>query len=306
MAVAVPDLLDEDILLRQAETFDQKAERLRAQAREFAQQAIELRLAADRQRRAPVTITAQRAGVAPERDARLLAQIPVQLEQLGPCTSTVLAEHLNITQHRCLQALQTLERSKVVKRSGIRRGTIWGLAEDEDLSGHHPAASARTLVLDAGRKLDTFDLETLDAEIPMLSRSGISRALRELVEEGTFSEARDGRRKIYAYEKPTGPTLPRPKHEAPEAQIVELARRGGLTRRGGAIEGTGRRTRSGNPVVDELLRELNAFPIVEIVKRKHKYSFKVDGREVASCSTTPGASALAGTRRELNRAGIPV
>lgn len=304
MAVAVPDRLDEDLLLQQAETFDQKAERLRAQARELAQQAIELRLAAERQRRQPVAIVRQR--IAPERDARLLAKITESLERIGPCASTVVADHLNISRQRCLHALQTLEQSKVVKRSGIRRGTIWGLTTDEDLTGHHPKASARALVLAAGQKLDTFDLDALDAEIPMLTRTGISKAVRTLVDEGIFTEERDGRRKIYAYEKPTGPTPARPKHALPETKVVELARRGGLQIRGSAVAGTGQRTRSGSPIVDELLRELNDWPIVEIVKRKHKFSFKIDGREIASCSTTPGASGLAGTRRELNRAGIPV
>lgn len=299
MAIAVPTALDEGVLQRQVEAFMARAQRLRAEARDLDQQAIDLKLQLQRQNREPVQIRRQR--VAPERDGRLLALIPDALEQLGPCTSTVLATHLKLPKTRVYHALVHLEAARVVKRSGIRRGTVWGLAEDEDLSGHHAAASAVTLVREAGQKLDTFDIDALDAEIPALTRAGIQRACRQLVAEGTFSEARDGRRKIYAWEKPTGPNAPRPKQAPPEAAVVEFARKGGVP-----VAGTGKQLRSGSPIVDELLRELRDWPIVEIVKRKHKFSFLIYGKEVAHCSTTPGASALGETRRHLNRAGIAV
>src|SRR5262245_5383369 len=103
MAVAVRDTIDEDVLVKQAEAFDRRAERLRAEARSLAQQAIDLRLEIDRQRRAPVRVLRPRARgprVGAARDARLLAETTALLDQIGPCTSTVLAERLHLSRQQ--------------------------------------------------------------------------------------------------------------------------------------------------------------------------------------------------------------
>jgi predicted ArsR family transcriptional regulator len=288
-------------LVQQAAALDQKAERLRAQAREFAEQAIELRLAADRQKREPAQIIMQRR-VAPERDARLLTKVSETLEQIGPCSSAVVAEHLNVTQQRIYQALCALEKSGAVKRSGIRRGTLWGLADDEDLAGHHERASARTLVLTAARRLDTFDLRMISDELPMLTDEGVRRALRKLVDEGAVTEARDGKRKIYAFEKPASTPVNRPKHELPEAKIINLARRNG-----GPIQGTGKRARPTDKDVAELfdrIREAGA----EIIRQDNGHWQIKRGDQVLE--VLPGTPSdwrgLLNARAKLRRAGLAV
>lgn len=249
MAVAVPDCLDQDELSRQAEALDRRADQLSEQARDLRQQAIELRLEVERHKREPVPILQRRIGV--ERDARLLARIGDTLGQIGPCTSTVLAEHLNVSQQRVRGALLHLESVKAVKRSGVRRGTVWGLADDEDLEGHGARASAYTLVLAAGQRLDTFDLDTLDAELQMLTRAGISRACRDLVADGKFSEAKDGRKKIYAFERPESKPVNRPKHAPPERKVIDMHRKRGTT-----IQGTGKRSRPTDKDVAELFDQI--------------------------------------------------
>ena len=304
--MAVAAVLDLDELSEQAATLDRRAEQLRAEARELSQQAIDLRLEVERAGREPVRVTNFRKGIGVERDARFLARLGDLLGQIGPCKSTMLAEHLNAPQTRVLAGLTTLERSGVVKRSGIRRGTIWGLTEDEDLNGHSADASAYTLVLNAGQKLDTFDVETIDAELPMLTTGAIRRALRELTDEGTFSVVKDGNRNIYAFERPEGKTVNRPKQPPPEQKVIEFARKSPLRSRGAPVRGSGRSKRSASSIVNELLRELKDWPIVEVSRHSHSYRFKIDGETISSCSLTPGASALGETRRRLRQAGIEV
>lgn len=307
MAIAVPTLLDEAELAEQAATLDRRAEQLRALARDCSQQAIDLRLQIERQQREPLPrFVSARKGIGVERDARLLARVSDLLGEIGPCKSSILAEHLNIGQQRIYQALLVLEHSGAVKRSGIRRGTIWGLADDEDLSGHAPIKSARTLVLEAGQKLDTFDVEAIDGELQMLTTVCIRRALRELVAEGRFSVVKDGTHNIYAFERPEAKVVNRPKNQAPEAKVVEMARRTPLRARGAVVEGTGRGKRAASPLVNELLRDLADWPIVKISRHAHSYRFKINGELVASCSLTPGASKLGETRRQLRQAGIEV
>lgn len=296
MAVAVHPDTELSALARRAEQLDARAERKRQEARELASRAADLRVQISSLTRRPVEVLARPAG----QDTWLQAKVAEVLDRMGPCQSPFIAEHLNVSNERALAVLRVLEEGGAVKRSGIRRGTIWGLATDEDLVGHGASATASTLVRDMARKLDTFDADLIDEALPMLTRNAILRELRELVAEGMLETERDGRSKLYALVKPKGGPTERPKHKPPELRIVEQARR-----TSGPIAGTGRQHRSGSPLVDELIREVRPFG-VEIKRSKHQIQYLLGGTVVASSSKTPGASSLADTRRDLIAAGVPV
>ena len=298
MAIAVPTDLDVEVLERQAEALDQHAERLREQAREAAREAADLRVAAARASRESVGIMRQRIGV--HKDLNTLTRITTALKEGGPMKSADLAARLDLPQQRILQGLRVLEGTKAVVRSGIRRGTIWGLAEDEDLVSHHNAATAYTLVRDAVRKLDTFDFETIDHELQMLTTASIRRELPKLVAEGVLEEVREGTRKIWAYVRPTGPTVNRPKNKPPEAKVVEFARKSG------PIEGTGRRT----PVrkdVGELLEACTKAGM-EIERTAKHWRVIYGGIVVTTLPQTPSdRRSLLNARAEIRRAtGIEI
>lgn len=297
---------DEDLLARQAEAFDRRAERLRAEARDLSNQAIELRLEIERRNRAPVRILSQRsriggARVGPARDARLMARITATLDEIGPCSSTVLANHLSESKPRVLHALTTLETSRAVKRSGIRRGTVWGLADDSDLEGHAPHLSARTLVLQAGQKLGTFDTEGIDAELPMLTRSAILRELRHLTEEGIFSSVKDGRSKIYAFERPEGGPTNRPKQAPPEAKVVAFQKRGA------PIQGTGKAAKPTDKDVADLFDQIKAAGGDCIRLDNGHWQVRLRDQVIGSMAGTPSDwRGIRNTRAALRKAGLPI
>lgn len=310
MAVEVPvsDQETAHALLKLAENYDGQAEDLRERAREAAREAAELRTQASNMLRTPVELIPKFAER--ERDAALLQRVTETVREIGPCKSSAVADHLAISQMRALAALTTLEGGGAVKRTGLKRGTLWSLTEDTTLVGTGTRPDARTLVRDAARKLGCFTFEEIRAELHYLSEVTIRTWLPKLVDDGQLTVEKVGVAKIWEYVKPKGPTLARPRQAPPEKVAVEHARL--AASRGRSVRGTGRGVRSGNSLVNALLREIRSLGSdlngneIEIVKTSHSYTFRVDGAVVASCSRTPGASSLKGTRQELRRAGILV
>jgi DNA-binding transcriptional ArsR family regulator len=303
IAVAAPDVEE---LERQAEALDNHAERLRAQARqverrarEAAEEAADLRLQIGRRRREPVEILRQRIGV--QRDMTTLARLKTALREGGPMKSSDLAERLRLPQQRVRDALRVLEDNQMVIRSGIRRGTIWALPEDAELLACHSRhATAYTLVRDAGIKLDTFDFETLAAELSMLTDSAIRRELPKLVADGIFEEARDGQRKIWAWIKPETTPVNRPKVAPPEAKLVAFARKSA------PVAGTGRAQKARKDV-GELLEACTKAGM-EIEKAARHWRVMFGGIVVGTVPATPSDHrSLLNCRAEIQRnSGIEI
>jgi hypothetical protein len=227
------------------------------------------------------------------------------LEDFGRCTVPQMAEHLNVKTARIRTTIAALEQDGEVARLGVGAGTIYALPSEVEPSEIRSGkqGSAKSMIRDAARTLDVFSFSEIRAECAVLSDATLRRYLPELVEEGVLSAERMDRAltKVYAYNRPTvsdGPTA-RPKVPTPEAEIV-------ARERNRAVAGTGRAGRAGGAIVNELLREIRQFPEVEVVKTKHAFLFRRNGQTLSSCSRTPGASSLAGTRKKLRDQGIMV
>lgn len=158
---------------------------------------------------------------------------------------------------------------------------------------------------DAARALGRWTAPELAAYLK-LSRPKARAVVEQLVNDGiaTPTGGRWRNSPVYAYEPPKATVTRRERRHNPEADAARLA--GPAPKRSTPVAGTGRGIRSGNTIVNELLREVRGFSHVKVERRSHKYAFVIGGREVASCSTTPGASALGGTRSQLRAAGVPV
>jgi hypothetical protein len=198
--------------------------------------------------------------------------------------------------------------------SSKRRGTSSAAASGRARSGgwpqtsacpkSHRNATAEKIVRDAAQKLGTFSFEEISAATPTVSDQSLRKWLPAFERDGQLTSVRVGTAKLYDYVRPTGPTPARPRHESPEKMAQRMA--GPAPKRGGVVAGTGR-TRASSPVVDELLREVRTLaPDVTVKRTAHKFVFMRDGKQLAGCSKTPGASSLKGTRRDLIAAGIPV
>jgi DNA-binding transcriptional ArsR family regulator len=303
--VAVVEVSDPQLaetLLEQAAKLDERAEQLRSGARDLASEAAALRAQAASLQREPLRILPGHHHVS--RDDRLSLRTLGLLGEMGPLTSGQIAEHLAITQQRARRGLQLLEEEGDVKRGGVGAGTIWGLASDERLPEAHRNATAEQIIRNAAQKLGTFSFEEISAATPTVSDQSLRRWLPAFERDGQLTSVRVGTAKLYDYVRPTGPTPARPRHESPEKMAQRMA--GPAPKRGGVVAGTGR-TRASSPVVDELLREVRTLaPDVTVKRTAHKFVFMRDGKQLAGCSKTPGASSLKGTRRDLIAAGIPV
>jgi hypothetical protein len=298
------ELTDADRLRAQADTLQKRGFELIREGEGLKAEALELRNLADRIEREPVRVGAPaRTFRAVDHDAEFLSRVCEALQAARePVATGHLAEHLAATPERVRAALTRLESTGVVVRSGLKRGTRWRMADDESAPANVRALTNYAgVVRDAAIKLDTFDMRTLMTQLPDMSEATARRWVNTLVERGTLEK--DGN--LYAYVKPTATVTSRPKAPTPEAVARSMfsARRA----RGGSIAGSGRGRRAGGHIVNALLREVRTVaPHVEVVQTAHKFSFRVDGREVATCSSTPGASSLKGSRESLIKAGIPV
>jgi hypothetical protein len=304
--VAIAEVLSDqqsaEVLLDQAVRLDERAEQLRQGARDLAQEAADLRAQAASLQREPLRILPGHHHAS--RDDRLAQRLLGALGQMGPMTSSQLAEHLAITQQRARRGLQLLEADEKVKRGGVGGGTIWGLTSDERLPAVGRDATAEKIIRDAAQKLGTFTFEEISDATPTVSDQSLRKWLPIFEKREWISAVKVGRTKLYEYTPPTGSSPARPRHESPEKMAQRMA--GPAPVRGGIVAGTGR-TRSGSTIVNELMREVRALaPDVTVKRTAHKFVFMRDGEQLAGCSKTPGASSLKDTRRDLIAAGIPV
>lgn len=308
MALPQLELTDADRLRAQADTLQKRGFELIREGEGLKAEALELRNLADRIEREPVSVgtPAPARFRAIDHDAEFLGRVCDALQAARePVATGHLAEHLAATPERVRAALTRLESTGVVVRSGLKRGTRWRMADDEPAPTNVRALTNYAgVVRDAAIKLDTFDMRTLMTELPDMSEATARRWVNTLVERGTLEK--DGN--VYAYVKPTATVTSRPKAPTPEAVASrEAAMFSARRARRGSVAGSGRGRRAGGHIVNALLREVRTVaPHVEVVQTAHKFSFRVDGGEVATCSTTPGASSLKGSRESLIKAGIPV
>lgn len=298
-----PDAADAVRLLAQAETLRSRARALRAEAADLDTDATELVVAADRATRAPLVML--HPTPEPEDDTRFLDRIVSELEGAGPLSVAHLAEHLGATPARVRNGLARLESIGTVARRGIKSGTRYELAgadTDDTVSANvHTFQSYEVAVRDAVVRLDTFDMVELQRELPDLAEGTVRRWVRRLEERGLLTSERVDGRNVYALtERPSGPTN-RPRYVAPEVEAKTMVRDSA------PVAGTGGGVRAGVPIVDELIREVRGLdPDIKVKRRSHKFAFMRGDWEIASCSSTPGASSLKGTRSQLRKAGVPV
>jgi DNA-binding Lrp family transcriptional regulator len=301
------DLTDDEAtaarLLRQADQLESRARALRYQASDLSYEAMDLRTEAENLTRHRVTVKGAKA---PDPlDRRVLGV----LEGAGALSMTDLADHLGVASTRLRGVLGRLEEDGKIVRRGIKRGTRYLLASEAETDAApnvHAFQSYETLVRDAAVKLDTFGIVDMQRELSDLSEATIRRWVRKLEDRGVIEAARDGVAKVYAYVPPaTTAPASRPRRESPEKEAVRLATPSPFPRRGRAVAGAGRGERAGSSIVNELLREVRPHGL-DIKRTAHKIVFVRDGVEIANCSTTPGASSLKDTRRNLQKAGVPV
>jgi hypothetical protein len=279
------------------------------QARDLREGAIELRVQADRLTRAPlVMLSAEDRSRGPE-DTRFLDAVVRALDGAGPLAMRDIADHLAASPARVRAALNRLIEVGTVTKSGIKSGTRYTLADDTEEAPAgaevHALKSYEAVVRDAAIQLDTFEFVDLQRALPDVSEPTLRRWVRALEERGIFASERVGPAKVYAYVREEGTSPARPRHATPEQEATRDAARSGSYASGTAIAGTGKGTRSGSSIVNELIREVRPYGIT-IEKTKHTVSFTRGGVVIATASSTPGASSLKQTRSELRKAGVPV
>lgn len=294
MASVPVDVSSADRLRAQAAALEARAEDLSREARGLRVEADDLREEAD--------------AIAAGDNRTPLEDVREFVDALGPVTVTDTANSLGVTPSRAREALERLRADGVVTRSGVSSGTTYRMATDGQRSTDElPWKSYEGLVRDAIARLDTFTIRDLRGELPDVGDGTLRRWLKHWEGRGVVEAEGYGRGRVYAYVSPRNGSSPaRPRGETPEARVLREA--GPIVARArGPIAGTGQTMRAGGKLVNELLREVRGFPRVKVEKRTHKYAFLIDGREVANCSSTPGAAtSLAGTRRKLRDAGVMV
>lgn len=147
------------------------------------------------------------------------------------------------------------------------------------------------IAYELGREFLTADV--VDAGVP---HPTALKWLKVWEERGALECVRVGNRLMWGLTDHVPEVVNRRKEETPEARVVRLTPRGTVTGVGSF--------RSGSKLVDELIRQV-APQGLRVRHRKHKFEFVTpEGDVVANCSTTPGASSLGGTRRQLRLAGF--
>lgn len=288
-------------LAAQADALDARADALRDEARELAREAMYLRIEAERLTRAP--LSAVPASAPSPSVADLPARVEAVLDGAGALAMSDLTSHLKASPARVRAALARLEAQGRVSRSGIKRGTRYRLAgEDEVAAKVQEFRSYEGAVRDAAVKLGTFELVDLQRELPELSEATVRRWVRRLEDRGIFASERVGVANVYAYVPPDAGPTHHPRDVPPEVQARQLA--GRQQSRGDVVAGTGT-VRAGSPIVNALIREVRPYGIT-VKRTSHKIVFMRDGVVIAGCSSTPGASSLKGSRAALRKAGVPV
>jgi DNA-binding Lrp family transcriptional regulator len=221
MAVAiVSDALE---LLREREQrLVEGAEELKRQRDQILEQLREVRVAIDRETRAPVRILAAAPARPGQRiSARHLDATMAVVEQLGECTTPAVAEHLNISEAQARDRLRRLEELGNVGRRGLRKQTRWFITTDvpADALSAVPSQSAdyKVRVRDIMIELGTCELQDIVAT--GVSYPTAKRWADWWVERGSFERERVGRTLVYAYVAPDSTPVNRTRRETPEEQF---------------------------------------------------------------------------------------
>lgn len=156
----------------------------------------------------------------------------------------------------------------------------------------------------AAQRLRVFTVPELAEALGVKDRGAAARKVEELIAGGMVRSngMRRGRRgrpaQLYAFVKPDFKDTTRRRKEPPPEKVLT----GGRFVRSGDLV-SGRKTRTGTAIVDELLREVTPQG-VRVRRRSHRLDYIVNGQVVATSSLTPGASSLKKTRSNLRKAGI--
>lgn len=208
-------------------------------------------------------------------------------------TSAKLSRRTGYDQAFVRELLRGLAADGYVQRRGRTKGTTWTQVKG--------ATPARVLVRDAALRLRGFTLDELCEAVPTLRRATVRHYLKEYEKRGTFKpNGFSGKRKRYAYVRPTGPVRARERRQPPEAQFVD--RRGG----GRPIPGTGRPDRPTDREVAQLFEEITAAGATYERRASH-WAVRYGGQIICTVPCTPSdRRSLANARATIRRAGLPL
>lgn len=181
-------------------------------------------------------------------------------------TSTQLAEHFGVSQHRIKSALELAIECGFVRRTGLNRGTRYWAVDKAPAIPDPFGCRWHERVRDAAIKLEAFTLAELGAELPELSEPTLRRWMAQLVDDGSFEVERVGVTNVYAYLPP----------ETPEPVIS--SRRDRPSRHNGrtAVPGTGSGRRAGRREVRDIIATAERAGAT-VREGKHSYVIERDG-----------------------------
>lgn len=285
-----------EALCQAAEVLDGEAETLRERAREIALEATALRRRAREIENEPPPHPLDFLNGNRPIAERALSYLK-SADEPAPISS--IADHVGVPANRLRGVLERLMEHDLIVRTGLKRGTRYRLRrEGEQVEAPEPFGQRyEEVVRDAARRLGTFTLDELRGVVPV-SDVTLYRWLGAWVDRGTLEVERVGKCNVYAVVEFKGSHPTHAPRSAPKPWE-------GATERGGGQASSGRRRRSGSPLVDKLIREVTPHGVT-ITKSAHRIEYRLDGKIVATSSRTPRASSLKDTRKELRKAGVPV
>lgn len=268
------------------ERLEEQISQLRTRASQLRGQAADLEAEANRLERDLKAKPVEHVTIKPvergkEISLKELDKAMDALEQLQPCSSSALAEHLAISQTRAVSILNRLKQLGNAVSVGISSGTRWSVGDGTaESSPSHFLQDYRIPVRDAGRKLGTFTPSQVHEIVPQASRNSVARWCRYWVEQGVFERGErsgDFEEYPYTFVPPEANSVARPRRETPENEV----RRFGIPRaRGEAVAGTGRDAtlRAHSDVVEQVTAAGGSVSM----GKKHLKLFDKDGRLVTT------------------------
>jgi hypothetical protein len=149
---------------------------------------------------------------------------------------------------------------------------------------------------DAVRRMEFFTFDEI-MQATRLSHVTVDLWLKTFQARGWVTRGKYGRAYLYRYVKPAKGGSRRVKRIPAEKESVD---------RSAPIQAaSGRRYRTGSPLVNDVIRRVSGQGI-QVRKRKHRLDFIRDGQVIATSSTTPGASSLKDTESQLRKAGVSI
>lgn len=145
---------------------------------------------------------------------------------------------------------------------------------------------------------DTFTEDEIAADLGV-SKVKLHGLLAGLVDDGLLARSQRGRLSIYALLAPDPDRAARPRHETPENLVAFEERKRG------AVAGSGRAKLSGRKDVDRLARAARKAGAT-VTKQGNGHIKMVKDGEKVTMSSTPRASGMSKTKKELNDLGIAV